>query len=124
MSAHVPIADPLVTEEIISAVDHAELRRRAETLPLAIDLEAPEGTALLRSLLFEHWVDLLPAHVDLTELSRFYNQYFWFVRCAALCQAAHGLDAGLEQQVFRLLESQAGGVDFDLLADLDLRARN
>lgn len=119
-----PACDLLLPEQVFSAVDEGELRHRAAALDLAVDLSAPETTALLRSLLFERWPELLPRHVELTEAHRFYNRFFWFVRFATQRQAVHGFDAGLEQQIFQLVESEIDGLDVAVVKDIECRARS
>jgi hypothetical protein len=45
------------------------------------------------------------SRLGLTADERFWSRYYWFARFAREWQAAVGHDAGLEQQVFKLLES-------------------
>ena len=59
---------------------------------------------------------------SLTAVQRFYNQYYWFKRFADEHAATHGPDAGIEQQVFQLLESAPEGVDWDIVEHLERRA--
>jgi hypothetical protein len=55
---------------------------------------------------------------------RFYNRYFWAKRFAAQYQAKYGFDAGVEQQVFKLLETAAElDLDWTVLDKLDRRAQ-
>ena len=42
--------------------------------------------------------------LGLTEAERFWSRYYWLARFSREWQAAVGYDAGLEQQVFQLLE--------------------
>jgi hypothetical protein len=106
----------------------AELRARiARLTPPVIPIEEGEvGDALAWALLFEHWPELVPdASVD--PEAAFYNRYFWFKRFAALKQKRDGPDAGLEQQVFKMLD-ELEQLDFDpdwaLLEQLDTEAGN
>jgi hypothetical protein len=106
-------------------VDRTEAWRRAAEIdpPLIIDSEDSAAPALIRSLLFERWPDLLPEDLALDEVTRFYNHYYWFVRFVSEYQAAHGSDAGLEQQAIELLSQAPDGVDWDGLQSLDALAR-
>ena len=54
--------------------------------------------------------------------SAFYNQYFWFKWFATLKQERDGYDAGLEQQVFQLLEQPGFDLDWPLIEQLDAEA--
>ena len=85
--------------------------------------EGEAGEALARSLLFEHWPDLVGGSEELDRERLLYNRYYWFVRFVALWQAAHGYDAGLEQQAFQMVEQADMQLDWDLLQQLDARAR-
>jgi hypothetical protein len=92
--------------------------------PLAVEVTDDEaGEALARSMLFERWPDLLPADEGSDRERLFYNRYYWFLRFISLWQAAHGYDAGLEQQAFRILEEAEFSVDWDVIQRLDARAR-
>jgi hypothetical protein len=114
------IRDVLLPVEI-SPASRAELLRRIGSLqpPLAIAVQRDEaGEALARSLLFEHWPEL--ATFDAIDArTRLYNQYFWFRRFAVLWQAANGMDAGLEQQAFKMLEHAEVDLDGALLEEID-----
>jgi hypothetical protein len=114
---------PLIPVEVLGGIDDVELRRRAAQLPLAIDLDDPDARPLLWSLVFERWPDLLSTQ-DLDNATRFYNQYFWFVRFASAWQAAHGHDAGLEQQAFKMLETAPPEAVWGVVAQLDHQARD
>jgi hypothetical protein len=60
---------------------------------------------------------------DLTADERFWNRYYWLARFAREWQSAEGYDAGLEQSVFKLLESGARCCDLQLghLAEVDAK---
>jgi hypothetical protein len=45
------------------------------------------------------------ASLGMTEDERFWSRYYWLARFAREWQAVAGYDAGLEQRVFKLLES-------------------
>lgn len=79
------------------------------------------GEALAWSLLFERWPELLPGS-PIDRESAFYNQYFWFKRFVMLKQERDGYDAGLEQQVFQLLEQPGFALDWSLIEQLDAEA--
>ena len=108
----------LVSREELSRVGDELRARITRTMP-DVELEpGPVGDALAWSLLFERWPDLL--HVDRERA--FYNRYFWLKRHAVLKQGRDGYDAGLEQQVFSLLEQPEFDVDWALLERLDAEA--
>lgn len=109
----------------ILARHHPELLRRIAQLdpPPSADLMCGvPGEAYARSLLFERWPELV-VEEPVDPARSFYNRYYWFARFAALWQAAHGHDAGLEQQVFQLLERADFDIDWDVVQELDTRAR-
>jgi hypothetical protein len=56
----------------------------------------------------------------LTSEERFWSRYYWLARFAREWQAAEGYDAGLEQSVFKLLESgiEHGGAYSEALPDV------
>lgn len=55
----------------------------------------------------------------LTEDERFWSRYYWLARFAREWQAAAGYDAGLEQAVFKLLESaEHFPVEYDRLSEV------
>jgi len=116
---------PLIPPESLVPIQ-AELLHRIDRLdpPPAVDVrEGEAGEALARSLLFEHWPDLVGGSEELDRERLLYNRYYWFVRFVALWQAAHGYDAGLEQQAFQMVEQADMQLDWDLLQQLDARAR-
>ncbi len=49
--------------------------------------------------------------LGLSEAERFWSRYYWLARFAREWQAVAGYDAGLEQQVLRLLEAAPVGYD-------------
>jgi hypothetical protein len=58
--------------------------------------------------------------LELSEAERFWSRYYWLARFAREWQAAVGYDAGLEQQVFQLLESAEHiPVAYDALPDVE-----
>lgn len=113
----------LISVETLSRVKD-ELFAHIALLTPPIAPEAGEvGEALAWSLLFERWPDLLPGP-PLDHENAFYNRYFWFKRFATLKQKRDGYDAGLEQQVFQLLEYADFEVDWALMEQLDAEAAN
>jgi len=58
-------------------------------------------------------------HLDAATL--FYNRYYWFQRFARAHAAAHGFDAGLEQQAFQLLEVAPADVDWSIIEAIEAR---
>lgn len=116
--------DPLIPIGVL-VQHHSELLQRIAGLdlpPSAELMSGAPGEAYARSLLFERWPELvITDHSD--SACRFYNRYFWFVRFAALRQAVHGYDAGLEQQVFQMLEQADFDLDWGVIQQLDERAK-
>ena len=113
--------DLLVPKDTLSRVKNELYARIAQLTPsVALD-PGDVGEALAWSLLFEHWPDLLPGS-PIDRVDAFYNQYFWFKRFATLKQERDGYDAGLEQQVFQLLEQPDFDLDWSLIEQLDAEA--
>ena len=83
----------------------------------------PAREALLLSLAFANWPDLMPRTPPLSLVQRFYNEYFWFRRFASLWQHRHDPDAGLEQQAFSMLAQTSAEVDWTVIEELDHLAR-
>ncbi len=53
-----------------------------------------------------------------SEAQLFYNKYYWFSRFAKLHQAAHGYDAGIEDQASRMLERAPIEVDWAIVDEI------
>jgi hypothetical protein len=121
--------DPLIPSDVLPGLtgragQASELLSRIQQLdpPLDIDLTRPSGHALALAMMFERWPDLIPGHAP-DPAQRLYNEYFWFRRFANLWQAEHGFDAGIEQQANDVLGRAEGEVDWNLILQLDERAR-
>src|SRR5688500_1550907 len=113
--------DLLVSPETLSGVK-MELDARIAQVSPSITLDpGVVGEALGWALLFERWPDLLPGP-PIDRQRAYYNQYFWFKRFAVLAQQQDGYDAGLEQQVFQLLERCDFDLDWLLVERLDAQA--
>ena len=118
------MTDDIIIPEEAFAPHLAEARRRALRLSPPIEpnaLTAPGGEALSRYLLLEHWPELFQDD-SVTERAVFYSKYYWFKRFAADRADATGYDAGLEQQVFQMLEAPPVEVDWDLIEEVDRQA--
>ena len=74
--------------------------------------------ALRNFVLLTHVPDVLSA----PELNVFYTRYFWFSVLALQLRAAHGIDTGVEQQAFQLLEHAPSDVDWSVIAHLGRQA--
>lgn len=108
---------PLVSLESLLRVKNALRTRIARALP-GVALDAGDvGDARAWSLLFEHWPDLVSG-VPMDREDAFYNRYYWLRRYATLKQERDGDDAGLEQQVFQLLEQPDFELDWELVERL------
>lgn len=114
---------PLISLDTLSRVRNQLHARIAEAAPDIALKPGPIGDALGWSLLFERWPDLLAAS-PVDRETAFCDRCFWFKRFATLKQARDGYDAGLEQQVSRLLEQADFEVDWSLLERLDAEAAN
>jgi hypothetical protein len=111
---------PVAIETLSRVKDQLVARLAQLTPPIALE-EGEVGDALGWSLLFEHWPELVPSP-PLDRENVFYNRYFWFKRFATLQQKRDGYDAGLEQQVFQILEYADFDVDWELVERLDAQA--
>lgn len=56
------------------------------------------------------------AHLSVRDA--FYNSYYWLLMFSRRYQSIHGQDAGIEQQVFKALESAPAGVDWKVVEEL------
>ncbi len=111
--------DPLVPLARLALV-RPELRTRLASGALADALAQDDlGEALAWVLLFEHWPELVPVGAE----QAFYNRFFWLCRYCALKQRRDGRDAGLEQQLFRLLASAEFAVEWAQVERLERAAR-
>lgn len=77
------------------------------------------SAALRNHIYLTHFPELVeqPAR----ELDRFYSRYYWFLLFAEKRKSKFGPDAGLDQQVFQLLEGADDlglGVDWNVVAKL------
>ena len=52
---------------------------------------------------------------ELSELSAFYNSYYWILVFIKIYQARHGFDAGMEQEAFKILERAPADIDWQLV---------
>jgi hypothetical protein len=104
---------------------------KAEALGRARDLgisgaylaeDTASREALLLSLIFERWPDLIPVTPPLSAVQRFYSEDFWFRRFVYLWQQAEEADIGLEQQAFRKLAETSADIDWMVIEELDLLA--
>jgi hypothetical protein len=112
------------TDQLPSIEAKALARARELSIPepfLAEDI--PGRRALLLSLTFEKWPDLLEGTPPISLEQRFYNEYFWFRRFAFLWQERREPDAGLEQQAFDKLSKTSADIDWNVIETLDQLAR-
>jgi len=56
----------------------------------------------------------------------FYSRYYYFLSFAEKCKNIHGEDAGLDQQVFKLLEEgeSIGNIDWSVVENLNNRVKS
>ena len=112
---------PLVSNAALALVDPELQVRIAALQPAVLQVAGDAGRARAWSLLFEHW----PALLKEPSISRedvLYNRYYWFKRYALRMQESDGYDAGIEQQVFRLLEQPEFDIDWAIVEELDIAA--
>lgn len=80
------------------------------------------GMALRYAMLFSNPNLLLElGFAQINNTDRFYNEYYWFSLFSKLHQIKHGYDAGIEQQVFKILERAPSDVDWKLVDSLNKR---
>jgi hypothetical protein len=60
---------------------------------------------------------------DLSELVAFYNAYYWALVFAKRYQGRYGIDAGIEQEAFKVLELAPADVDWLTLERIYQAAR-
>lgn len=111
----------IIADDTLGTYENLALERLWTTpTSFAIDATHPAyGRAFLRFLLFQEWPDLV-ADLGLSECAFFYNRYLRARRFAKAYQTVHGRDAGLEQEVFRILESAPSDVDWTILESIDI----
>jgi hypothetical protein len=66
------------------------------------------GWCLRNYVILTQWPETL-GDLGLSEAEVYWNRYYWLVRFARVWSAVAGYDAGLEQQVFQLLEASPDG---------------
>jgi hypothetical protein len=110
----------LLTDDVLRKYDNLVLERLWTTSTnYSIDVtNAAYGRAFLRVLLFGEWQDLI-ADLHLSGCVLYYNRYLWARRFAKAYQSVHGPDAGIEQEIFRLLEQAPSDADWTILASID-----
>jgi hypothetical protein len=115
----------LVPRDLL-ATKYEEVDQRIDRLTVRYNLELLDdevcGRAFRYYLLFTHWPSLIdPEGAALSPADIFYNRYRWFLAFAKLHQAKHGVDAGLEQQAFQLLEDAETEVDWTVIEAIEAR---
>jgi hypothetical protein len=78
------------------------------------------GEPLRYYLLFTYWPELLADHLPAfgnKELCA--NRYYWFSRLVHLFKSAHGPDAGLDQQLFQLLEECSSVLSWEEIQEIE-----
>jgi len=110
--------DPIVPEPLLQAQD-VEIRallHSAELLPVEAEREGALGRAFMYYLVFSdaRMVQQL-GFVDAAPVDVFYNRYYWFLRYIRVSRKRKGYDAGLEQQMFQLLENAECAFDWEII---------
>ena len=110
--------EPIISRAALEAKER-EIRSAVRALgppSESSDSDDPAFVALRFSLLFSDKVLVEKVGLGLlTDEQLFYNKYYWFLRFVRLSTARNGYDAGLEQQVFKLLESPHCTVDWGIV---------
>jgi hypothetical protein len=92
--------------------------------PGTILASLPQGSPLRRALLTYFVLSGRGSDAfNTSPINIFYNRYYWFLVFAKLYHAAHGFDAGIEQQGFQLLETAPPGVDWNCLEAIEADVR-
>jgi hypothetical protein len=78
------------------------------------------GRSLRNYAVLTHCPELI-FRLELTHAELFWSRYYWYTRFAREWQATEGYDAGLEQSVFKLLESgvEDGTAVLDSLSEVE-----
>lgn len=109
----------LVSEEVLQKYDHLVLEEFLRAKKSSVDIKhSAYGRPFLRYLLFQDWPKFI-ADLNLSEEQLFYNRYFWARRFTKAYQAVNGADAGLEQQVFQILEQAPQGPDWAIIESIE-----
>jgi hypothetical protein len=114
--------DFLIPESILASKDQ-ELKRLINSSDTAYAVNSDDeryGTAFRRYLLFSRWPALLENDMGtLTLQTMLYNQYYWMLKFSKLYMLCQGYDAGMEQQVFGILEKAECEVDWSIIEQID-----
>lgn len=113
----------LADRSTLAALDDEGLKSRIsrEAPPLAVDHQHPAyGEALRFYLILTHWPELAKAAAGSEGV--LYGRYFWFRKFSNQYFREHGRDAGIEQQLFQILELADVPVDWSVIEMLDARA--
>ncbi|WP_406729196.1 hypothetical protein WJ438_38070 [Streptomyces sp. GD-15H] len=117
------VAAILVSEEILASREasvRADLRQR----PVSVDVDnVSYGPAFRHYWLLTHMSSLIAKEAALSGVTLFYNRYFWFARFTHLFSLSHGPDAGLEQQLFQMLEHPPVELNWAVVEEIDVLAR-
>lgn len=119
------VNDVILPDETLAPVSgELEQRVRASSEEYGVSpLAAGYGESMQRYLLFSKWPDLLGRiGVEATPAVIFYNRYFWFRRFTRLFALTVGPDAGLEQQLYQMIEQAPIDIDWDVLREIAGRA--
>lgn len=115
------MSEVLVPENALEGLDEAVSRllvSGGEAYSVDQDDEL-YGAAFRRHLLFARWPFLLTeAGFHLSKEELLYNSYYWMLKFAKLHALKHGYDAGIEQQVFKILEQADCDVDWTVAEEI------
>jgi hypothetical protein len=76
------------------------------------------GPALRHYLTLEYLPDSAARVRGISELSRFYNRYYWFLMFQRLVERYHMFDELLERQSLDILEANPDGVDWNIVQEM------
>ncbi len=86
-----------------------------------IPMQGEHGAALSIFLALSYFPHVALGIADFSEVDLFYNKYYWLLKAVRGWQRDHGLDAGLEQQAFQILEHAGIEVDWDVVEKIEQR---
>lgn len=90
-------------ESIVEEVDFHSLLNQYSYRISEVDLNSPAFGQDLKIYLVLNFLEdrFFPKY---SKLEVFYSKYYYFLNFVERCKSVHGQDAGLDQQVFQLLE--------------------
>lgn len=92
-----------ILEKLLPEIDNL-IKKSAQNYSSVLN-DITFGESYKYFLLFTNWPHLLTEEgIEIDNELIFYSRYYWFIHFLKLYTLKKGMDAGLEQQAFRLLE--------------------